>query len=249
MFNTDDGPGPAFADTDFRAALRTALAQLKLAITNDQEDALAAHYQRMVEVNREVNLTRIIEPARAAVLHYADSLALLKWAETIDAPIRSVLDIGSGAGFPAFPIAVCRPEWTVTAIESTRKKLDFLSAVVEQTGLSNLRLSHAHSDHWDSADRFTVVTGRAIGKLADFIASARRFVEPGGWVVSFKTARMEDAERRAADHGGASTRLIAQPPFEYVLHDSAGDRHMMLDVRRFVPRGPRPAARACGSRD
>lgn len=237
MVHADDGLDPSSADAEFRAALRAALTNLRLPITSEQEDVLAAHYQRMLHVNREINLTRIIEPARAAVLHYADSLALLKWAETIDSPIRTVLDIGTGAGFPSFPIAVCRPDWMVTAIESTRKKLNFLAEVVESAHLPNLRLAHAHSDHWDSAERYTVVTGRAIGKLAEFLATARRFVERGGWVISFKTARMEDAERRAAERAAANARLIAQPPFEYVLHDPAGERHMLLDVRRFMPRG------------
>ncbi len=149
---------------------------------------LRAHYQAVVEANRVTNLTRIVEPAAAAVKHYADSLALCLWVNERGIEADTVLDIGTGAGFPAVPLAAARPDWTVTAIDATRKKVDFLSRAAQTIGLSNLNVLHAHSQHWQPGLSFQIVVLRAVAQLPKALEQSARHVAPRGWLVAYQAA-------------------------------------------------------------
>ena len=93
-----------------------------------------------------MNLTRITRPAEAAVRLYADSLAVLSWARQSgnETGVRTVLDIGTGAGFPAVPLAVAAPDWRITAIEATNKKAAFVEQSARRVGAENLRVILRH---------------------------------------------------------------------------------------------------------
>ncbi|MBI1826418.1 MAG: 16S rRNA (guanine(527)-N(7))-methyltransferase RsmG [Planctomycetes bacterium] len=173
------------------------MAELGIPVSPSQLDAMARHYAAMVEANREFNLTRITDPTEAAVKHYADSLAMLRLVEERGWQVASVLDIGTGAGFPAIPLAIMRPEWRITALDGTKKKIDFLSSIAKELNLSNLCPIHAHSDHWKCGTAFDIVTGRAVSKLDEFIPSAVRLVSPSGHIVAYKTDPLPEAEQSA----------------------------------------------------
>ena len=170
-------------DSQFSSHLIDALVDLRLSPTDDQLRKLHGHYNAMIEANRSFNLTRITDPKEAAIKHYADSLALLPWADGVGEKIDSVLDVGTGAGFPAFPLAVLRPQWSVTAIDATRKKTDFVARTAASLGVENLRCEHAHSEHWKafpeggrpSANQYHLVVFRALSKPAKAIQQAGRF--------------------------------------------------------------------------
>lgn len=214
----------ADAAATFRTALEAALARLNLPLTAAQLNQLTAHYLAMVETNRVMNLTRITDPADAAVKHYADSLALLAWARDEGVEPRSVLDIGTGAGFPAVPLAVARPDWSVTAIDSTGKKVDFLRAAAADLGLGNLDAVHAHTDHWRPGRRFDLVTFRALGPLGKSIRQAARFLAATGRIVAYKTTAWNAAEISDETATLANLGLRSYNRYEYEL--TAGQQTM-----------------------
>jgi len=201
----------------FSRALRTALEPWSLTVTDQQLGLLFAHYEIMVEANRTTNLTRITEPVEAAVKHYADSLALSLWAQHAGLEDGSVLDVGTGAGFPAVPLAVTHPTWRVCAIDGTRKKIDFLMRAVSELGLTNLESVHAHADHWSTNRRFGVVCTRAVAGLARSLPFVARLAAPGGWFVAFKTPSSDEQERDEADRMAEGCKMIREPCFEYEL--------------------------------
>jgi len=172
------------------------------------------HFELMIEANRVMNLTRITDPADAAVKHYADSLALVAWARARAFSIRSLLDIGTGAGFPAVPIAVMCPEWEVTAIDGTAKKIEFLKRVRDELGLANLRLEHGHSSHWRSAYLFDVVTTRAVAMTPSFLAQIATFVAPEGRFISYFAAPKGGKELVASADVPSSLSLEEVWPYE-----------------------------------
>lgn len=92
-------------------------------LTDQQVEVLGRHYELLARWNRKVNLTSVVEPREAAWKHYGESLYL---AAQLPIYVRRVADIGSGAGFPGFPVAVLRPECTVTLVESDTRKAAFL---------------------------------------------------------------------------------------------------------------------------
>ena len=152
------------------------------------------HLHRVLEANRHTNLTRITAPVEAAVKHYADSLALIPWARRMLGPDTGVLDVGTGAGFPAVPLAICCPTWQVLAVDGTRKKSEFVSLAASELGLTNLIAQHVRAR--ELAGRvipFDLVTCRAVGDPVSNAKECRRLLTAGGWLVCYATPRTLDA--------------------------------------------------------
>ncbi|MHC4696309.1 MAG: 16S rRNA (guanine(527)-N(7))-methyltransferase RsmG [Planctomycetota bacterium] len=181
----------------FDRALEQALARWGISLLPDQLGQFRFHFEELVKANRVVNLTRITDPVEVAVKHCADSLALIQWAEKTQVDVKALLDLGTGAGFPAVPLAIMRPDWEITALDATQKKIAFLARTTEAMGLSNLHAVHAHSNHWQPRRAFQVVVLRAVAKLAVSLRRAHPLVSQGGWLVAYKTASLSAEELHA----------------------------------------------------
>jgi 16S rRNA (guanine527-N7)-methyltransferase len=212
----------------FERTLNSALKSWKWEIESGSIARMWTHFEAVIEANRRLNLTRITDPKRAAVLHYADSLSLLTWCRDRGIEARRVLDVGTGAGFPAVPLAVARPDWRVTALESTRKKAEFLRRWAAESGLTNLTVESNHSAHWTAPRRFDLIVFRALARLDRALADTARHVSRGGWLSAYKTATLPNAERDAA--GAAATRLGLRfaEPFLYDLQIEGETFHRAL---------------------
>jgi 16S rRNA (guanine527-N7)-methyltransferase len=216
----------------FEGAVSTALARWRLFIEPEQIEKLRAHFQAVVEANRTMNLTRITDPLEAAIMHYADSLALLPWIRDRDVTVHTVLDVGTGAGFPAVPLAVMRPDWSVTALDATGKKVAFLRQTVGMLGLANLHCEHAHSRHWKPGGTFDLVVSRALTKLPTSLQDTARQVTPDGWLIAYKTPSMDAAERDAATTMAHKLRLHVHEHYVYGLQLGDETLHRLLYVYR-----------------
>ncbi len=147
-------------DDEFISALGANLSRLGIgALSGAQAAQLAKHYSMLREWNRRVNLTRITELEDAARFHYADSLFGGRFVK--DA--RALLDVGSGAGFPAIPLAVLRPDVHVTALEANQKKSLFLNEAKDALGLANFKVATARIESFDPA-AFDLLTSRALDR-------------------------------------------------------------------------------------
>ena len=202
---------------EFEDSLFQLLDRWRIDCTPVQLGMLRAHFELVLEANSRMNLTRITDPTEAAVKHYADSLALLLWIRDRGIEVGTVLDVGSGAGFPAVPLAVMRPEWQVTALDGTAKKIGFIEQVAETLRIPNLRAVHAHSTHWRDGWTADVVTVRAVAKLAKCMRDAVDLVAPNGWLIAYKTADIRDDELSAARSQCAGSGFREESPFEYEL--------------------------------
>ncbi len=201
----------------FEKTLANALAAWDLPIQLNQLERLRAYYLAMIEANRTMNLTRIVDPVEAAVKHFADSLALLVWARDRRIARRTVLDVGTGAGFPAVPLAVMRPDWSITAIEATKKKIDFVRRACERIDVANLACHHEHSSHWQPGAAFDLVTFRALAPLPNAVEQTARHVAAGGRLVAFKTASLEPSEQRDAKELLRRLGFSLEPSHAYEL--------------------------------
>jgi len=180
----------------FFAAFQKAVAALGLTIDAAQQEGMFAHYLQVVQTNKQFNLTRITSPAEAAVKHYADSLSLLAMPGFSPDRRLDVLDLGTGAGFPAVPLAIMCKVWTITAIDATGKKAFFVQMAAKSQHLLNLHVRHARgSDLTREGDSsFDVVLLRAVAKLEEGLAEAAPLVRKGGCVVFYKTPHIESTE-------------------------------------------------------
>lgn len=145
---------------DFKSALEEAVASFGLdPLSDDKIAQLIEHYRLMRTWNLRINLTRIVGPREAARLHYAESLFGGRFIE--DA--RKILDIGSGAGFPALPLATLRPDVQVTALEANQKKSLFLNEAKDALGLANFQVRTARLESFDLTG-YDLLVSRALDR-------------------------------------------------------------------------------------
>ncbi|MEN3335621.1 MAG: rRNA (guanine527-N7)-methyltransferase [Blastocatellia bacterium] len=145
---------------EFITALPSALSEYGIDELSDAQRAqLAKHYAMLRAWNRRINLTRIIDPEEAARLHYADSLAGGRFLGAA----QTMVDIGSGAGFPAIPLAVLRADLQVTALEANQKKSLFLAEAGDALRLANFKVATARLESFDLS-AFDLLTSRALDR-------------------------------------------------------------------------------------
>lgn len=200
-------------DADYAAALRGGAESLGLSLSDEQVGLLWRHREAMCEANLKFNLTRIVEPVDVAVKHHADSLALAGWAERVRVKVRRVLDVGTGAGLPAIPVAVVKPKWEVTAIDGTGKKARFVAETADAMGLRHLKAKQGRSEEWKGG-RFDVVVFKAVGAAGKCLQLAKRHLPAGGYAVMFKTAAV-GAEWDEAGEAAKQLKYDVCRPFDY----------------------------------
>lgn len=240
--------------SQFQEWLARAVEALGLSLESSQADRLYAHLNLVLLANEDFNLTRVTNPAEAAVRLVADSLAVLSWVQErfrspspipqsplpsarssipvpqsplpspqspipVCSPFR-VLDMGSGAGYPSIPLAICRPDWTVTAIDTVGKKVRFLAQAAGQLNLANFLPEQIQAREWHGrVAPFDLVVTRAMGDLSMVVREGARLLKPTGYLVSYHAEEITPQERKAADKMLARYKLQQIDSFEYSLPD------------------------------
>jgi len=202
----------------FDRSILTGLTDLDLNLTDRQHDDLATHFDLVVAANRLFNLTRVVDPDAFAVKHHADSLATWQWARQRGIEARRLLDVGTGAGLPAVPLAIAEPDWDVTAIDGTRKKANFVADVAAKIGIDNLHAEHARAESLSAERPFDIITFKAVGPLARCLRFARPHVAVNGHVVVYKTVDLPDEELGDARVAAGQLGFDTPRRHGYVLH-------------------------------
>jgi len=191
------------------------LAALGMEVTPAQRARMAAHLELVAKWNRVHNLTAVRETAQMVALHLLDSLTLLPHL----GGARTLLDVGSGAGFPGIPIAIARPDLAVTVLDSSRKKCVFLEQAKAELGLDNLQVACERVEQWRPEGRFDAVASRAFAELADFVSQARHLVAPGGRMLAMKGVHpFEEIARVPASHRVVEVVELAVPSLDAKRH-------------------------------
>ena len=177
----------------FFAAEANGLSEL---LPDSAAEKLYALTVRMLEINEKFNLTAIKEPSRIILLHYVDSLLAARHIPEN----ATVIDVGCGAGFPSLPLAICRPDLKITAMDATAKRVAYVKDTAEFLSLGGLSTLTGRAEELGNdpalRERFDVATARAVAGMP--------FVRKGGIFLALKGKNAE-AERREAE--GAIVRL------------------------------------------
>ena len=151
-----------------------------------QLDLMAMHAEELVKWNKKFNITSILDPKEMATKHFIDSIAI---SPHIPENV-SVLDIGSGGGFPGFPLRVIRPDLRVVMADSSRKKVSFLNFLIRKSQLESISAVHIRAEDLSKdkgfAGKFDVVTSRAFTALDKFVALALPFLSKDGIILAMK---------------------------------------------------------------
>lgn len=145
-------------------------------------DRLAQYLRLLEKWNRVHNLTAIREPEQMVTLHVLDSLSVLPYV----AGAHSLVDVGTGAGLPGIPLAIARPDLSVTLLDSSHKKATFLEQARMELKLENIAVACERVERWHPQAKFDAVVSRAFAELADFVQGARHLVAPEGTLLAMK---------------------------------------------------------------
>lgn len=200
--------------------------ECELALSEAQARMCWIHVSTMLEWNRHINLTRIVEWDEIIEKHIFDSLIPAKWL-----PVSGMaLDIGSGAGFPGLPLKIYRPSLQMTLLDVNRKKVSFLKVVAAQLGLSGL---HAVQGRWEKLpilpfpplqNALTLITSRALKLDALQIEElAGKMLGPGGVLACWSTMRANEASYTLQDEKSRD-RVTFEGSFPYRLPWSSSYR-------------------------
>ena len=173
--------------SDFKKILLYTLSECAINIDNTAVDLLCVYNDMLVERNEVMNLTALTEPRDVALKHFADSLMLLKYCDVPEG--ASVIDVGTGAGFPGMVLAIARPDLSVTLLDSLQKRLYFLDEVGESLGLSNIHTVHSRAEdgaHTELRESFDLAVARAVAPLNVLCEYCVPYVKLGGRFFAMK---------------------------------------------------------------
>ena len=164
-----------------------------LTFTSEQVDKFNKYYEMLIETNKSMNLTAIIEPDEVAVKHMIDSLLVYKEKDFLG---KTLVDVGTGAGFPGIPLKIYCPSLKIVLMDSLAKRLKFLQTVIEQLGLEGITCEHIraedaghkaqHREHYD------IAIARAVAPLAVLAEYCLPLVKPGGFFYAMKGSKYKD---------------------------------------------------------
>ena len=197
------------------ASIETGLNAMSIASTAEQRRLLAEHLELIAKWNRVHNLTAVRETSQMVVLHVLDSLSLIPHV----GDARTLLDVGSGPGFPGIPLAILRPELQVTLLDSSSKKCTFLEQARTELGLANVTVKCERVERWKPDARFDLVVSRAFAELHEFVAQAGHLAAPGGRMLAMKGVYpFEEIARLPSSHRVAGVIELAVPMLDAKRH-------------------------------
>jgi 16S rRNA (guanine527-N7)-methyltransferase len=151
---------------------------------NAMLERLFLYRQELLDWNTRMNLTAITDPGEVLIKHFLDSLSLLIACDGVE---QRVLDVGSGAGFPGLPLAIVRPQWQITLLEATGKRVTFLRHVIDTLKLTNVVAVQGRAEelahHHNYRASFDVVTARAVAALATLLEYCAPYCHVGGSII------------------------------------------------------------------
>ena len=156
--------------------------ELGINLDDIQKEKLHKFYQILIEENKKINLTRIVEEEDVYLKHFYDSLTIVKEIDLTK--IDTLCDVGTGAGFPGIVLKICFPNLRITLIDSLQKRVNYLNETIKKLGLVDIKAIHTRSE--DYKEKFDIVTARAVANLEKLINWCMHLVKYDGLFVAMK---------------------------------------------------------------
>ena len=182
-------------EEEFNEKMKESLKELNIEISEKQLNQFYNYMNILIEWNKVMNLTNITEPEEIIQKHFVDSLTVLKSIKEN----ASIIDVGTGAGFPGMPIKIVFPETRITLLDSLNKRIKFLEEVINKLELKNIETIHgraeevAHNKNY--REKYDIAIARAVAPLNVLSEYLLPFVKIGGYAICMKGVKgKEEAE-------------------------------------------------------
>ena len=159
-----------------------AVKQLNVDLTEEKLEKLNKFYNLLIEWNKKINLTRIEEEEEVYLKHFYDSLTIAKAVDLSE--IKTLCDIGPGAGFPGIVLKIFYPNLKITLIDSLKKRVNYLNEIIKDLGIDNIEAIHVRGE--DYKGQYDVVTSRAVANIEKLLGYTMHLVSPTGIFIAMK---------------------------------------------------------------
>lgn len=180
----------------FEIQMREELKEIGVTLSDRQMKQFYSYYKILIEWNSMVNLTAITQMEVVVTKHFVDSLSLIRAVDNLDSADYSLIDVGTGAGFPGIPLKIAFPQLKVTLLDSLNKRVKFLNEVIEQLELNNIAAIHGRAEDLGhdnvSRETFDLCVSRAVANIATLSEYCIPFVKTGGYFVPYKSGKIEE---------------------------------------------------------
>ena len=190
--------------------------------------------ERMLSVNEHMNLTAIKDPAAIVLLHYADSLTAARFLPKN----AKIADIGCGAGFPCLPLAICRPDLSILALDSTEKRIQYVKETAKLLSCDNLSTVAMRAEEGGKGvyrEQFDVCTARAVAALPALSELCLPFVRVGGTFLAMKGRKgeeeLKEAESAIKKLGGEVAQLHSVP----LRSENESEARYLIEIKKIKP--------------
>lgn len=212
-------------ESAIRAIAPVATSRFGLEMSDEAVDTLARFGAELVRWNEKVNLTSISDPKEVAELHVLDSLAVAPFVPKGS----TVLDIGTGGGFPGVPLAIARPDLDLRLVDRTEKKVLFLKTTLARLRIGNARAVQVRVEgraDEEGLAQVDVAVSRAFTAPAPWLALARNYVRPGGRILAMLGSEQPGAAELDGLRGPGDASIALHP---YELPSGARRAIIVLD--------------------
>ena len=218
---------------------------LGIHLTEKQIQQFISYYEKLVEWNEMMNLTAITEYDEVMKKHFIDSMTLIKAFDVNQS--ASVIDVGTGAGFPGLVLKIAFPNFKITLLDSLNKRIQFLNEVIGNLGLDGVETIHGRAEDFAKPgklrEKYDLCVSRAVANLSTLSEYCLPFVKEKGLFISYKSEKVQEemvkADKAILILGGKIERQV-----EFTLPDS--DIYRNLFIIRKVKKTPAKYPRKAG---
>ena len=217
----------------FDLTLRETLAERNIPFDDDRIARAALYAAYLLDENQKMNLTAIVDEREIAVKHFADSLTLLDYVDIRQG--ASVIDVGTGAGFPGMVLRIARPDIRLTLLDSLNKRLLFLEEVCSELGIDDVTLIHSRAEdgsRTELRDSFDYAVSRAVASLNVLCEYDLPYVKVGG---SFIAMKGKDAQAEIGGAESAVKELCGEIKAVHSFELGAAGERCIIEIEKTAP--------------
>ena len=214
--------------------MKSGAAALGIRLSVSQIAVFEIYYRELIDWNQRINLTAITDYEEVQAKHFLDSLTAVLAADFNN---QTVIDVGTGAGFPGLPLKIAFPHIRLTLLESTEKKTSFLNGLTKKLGLNDVEILTGRAEEFGRAEqyreRFDIVISRAVAALPVLVELCLPFAVMGGMFIAYKKGDISDEVAKAQNAvgilGGETPRLKS------VANELLNDGRCLVKIKKIHP--------------